>query len=440
MTGSVALDVVIGLIFIFLLYSLLASILQEMIANFIGLRARNLRHGISRMLKDGPKASNNIVYRVTSDSKERIKRNFVGDGDNLVETFYRQPVIKYLASGNYFSKPSYIDQADFAKALLDILKKGGDPNTPAVTTIREALSKTDDFIGEETRSHVLSLLDDAQNDLVKFKANLETWFNSTMERVTGWYKRTVQLILILIGFGIAVSFNVNTLEIAELLAVDEEARNQMVVLASNYIEENEKVIKLYQKDKETKKDVPPKIDSTNQVKFQVDGENADTQREAFNTKLDSLLRLKAELDSDIDEATKILGFRPPENLPAVALDTTEGKANSKQLIFEKCQKKYLVTFPSKYMAEQTGDYYSIQEGTVNGEKVTYAEFNDLSYLIDNFWGYVITALAISLGAPFWFDLLSKLIRIRNSIRSNTKSTPNDGATLKETVPLDQRVG
>jgi hypothetical protein len=29
-------------------------------------------------------------------------------------------------------------------------------------------------------------------------------------------------------------------------------------------------------------------------------------------------------------------------------------------------------------------------------------------------GWVITALAISLGAPFWFDLLQKLLRLRSS--------------------------
>ena len=33
---------------------------------------------------------------------------------------------------------------------------------------------------------------------------------------------------------------------------------------------------------------------------------------------------------------------------------------------------------------------------------------------ETFAGWLITALAISLGAPFWFDLLSKLVKIRGS--------------------------
>ena len=36
----------------------------------------------------------------------------------------------------------------------------------------------------------------------------------------------------------------------------------------------------------------------------------------------------------------------------------------------------------------------------------------------SFLGWIITALAISLGAPFWFDLLNKLVKFRGT--GNTK--------------------
>ena len=51
MFNSVALNVVIGLVFIFLLYSLLATILSEL-ASWLGLRARNVKEAIDRMLND----------------------------------------------------------------------------------------------------------------------------------------------------------------------------------------------------------------------------------------------------------------------------------------------------------------------------------------------------------------------------------------------------
>ena len=52
MTGSVALDVVIGLIFIYLLFSLFGTIIMEIINSLLGLRARNLRYALRRMLMD----------------------------------------------------------------------------------------------------------------------------------------------------------------------------------------------------------------------------------------------------------------------------------------------------------------------------------------------------------------------------------------------------
>ena len=37
------------------------------------------------------------------------------------------------------------------------------------------------------------------------------------------------------------------------------------------------------------------------------------------------------------------------------------------------------------------------------------------------WGWLLTALAISLGAPFWFDLLNKFIVIRSTVKPKEKS-------------------
>lgn len=52
MLNNVAPDVVIGLIFIYLLYSLRATVIAEIIATKLGFRARNLKEAIDRMLND----------------------------------------------------------------------------------------------------------------------------------------------------------------------------------------------------------------------------------------------------------------------------------------------------------------------------------------------------------------------------------------------------
>ena len=52
MLDSVVLDIVIGLVFIYLLYSLLATIIQEIIASYFGFRAKILERAVFRMLED----------------------------------------------------------------------------------------------------------------------------------------------------------------------------------------------------------------------------------------------------------------------------------------------------------------------------------------------------------------------------------------------------
>jgi len=45
--------------------------------------------------------------------------------------------------------------------------------------------------------------------------------------------------------------------------------------------------------------------------------------------------------------------------------------------------------------------------------------------LDQFWwhlpGWLLTILAVSLGAPFWFDLLNKFIVIRSAVKPHEKS-------------------
>ena len=55
MFNSVILEIVIGLIFIYLLYSLLATVVQEIISTKFSLRAKILENAVSRMLEDGNK-------------------------------------------------------------------------------------------------------------------------------------------------------------------------------------------------------------------------------------------------------------------------------------------------------------------------------------------------------------------------------------------------
>jgi hypothetical protein len=223
MFNNVALDVVIGLVFIYLLYSLLASILQEWVATQLGFRSKVLEKAILRMLEDG-QTTGRFPYldRLKGFWQMIFRVNRLRD-KKFAARFYSHPTIKYLAEDNWYSKPGYMAAGDFSKIMIDLLNgvnADGSPPTiltvqegvrngivkydfhiedksnPAVKALREQIKKGETpHINPDTQMFLQSLLTEARGDLSKFRALLEKWFNETMERASGWYKRYVQLTL-----------------------------------------------------------------------------------------------------------------------------------------------------------------------------------------------------------------------------------------------------
>ena len=71
------------------------------------------------------------------------------------------------------------------------------------------------------------------------------------------------------------------------------------------------------------------------------------------------------------------------------------------------------------------------------EEATEKSLKTVSFWILKFLGFFVTAMAISLGAPFWFDLLKKFTNIRNAgpkQNENDKSSPTSPATSQATDP------
>src|SRR5262249_37674175 len=78
---------------------------------------------------------------------------------------------------------------------------------------------------------MLSALDTAGNDVNNVKANLEDWFNASMDRVSGWYKHRTQWILFFLGLLAAVVLNIDAITIAQHLTTDKTLRAAVVAEA-----------------------------------------------------------------------------------------------------------------------------------------------------------------------------------------------------------------
>ena len=277
MFGSNVLEIAIGLMFVYSFLSLLCSTINEqVIARISALRAKTLEDGIKTMLKT-----------ISNDST----------GQELTKKFYANPLIQSLAKG--VSKPSYISSRTFALALKDVLTVSQiDPSTiPALKAVPDQIKS------------------DAQQELV----GIENWYNDTMDRVSGWYKRKAELIILLLGLAITASLNVDTISIATSLSNSSALRATIVSAAQG---------------------------------------SANTQTSANLT----------TLQKSIEQIQPVIGWSP-STLPA----------------------------------------------TIWGWLLKIA-------------GLLATTFAISLGAPFWFDLLNKMMMFRSSGILPTKNPSTSGST------------
>jgi hypothetical protein len=215
------LEVAIGLVFAWLILSMANMQLQEWLGTILSWRARFLEAAILNMLRD----------------------------KDLVEKFYNHPLIQSLRQPGKkkYDLPSYIPSQKFAAAALDVLlsidQKGSEPPPPASTlSLTEIRERIQTLKAQEPRlaqalDHLFPNLDEKTTDaalaLETARANIESWFNDSMERLSDWYRQHAHTWAFILGLGLAFALNVDSVQIAQDLWREPTLRQTLVAQAQN---------------------------------------------------------------------------------------------------------------------------------------------------------------------------------------------------------------
>jgi hypothetical protein len=332
MFGSPILDVAIGLVLVYLLLSIIASSAREWCEAFLRSRAAQLEHGVRELLAD--KA-----------------------GTDLATAMYEHPLIASLYRGAYdpirmtkgrirsrhSDLPSYIPKENFALALIDIVVRGADPTSPTQASARSPkieLGTVRAQIGSiqnpAVQRALLTALDTAAGDLDRFRRNVEDWFDSSMDRVSGWYKRETQHILLGIGLLLAVGGNVDSIALGRYLYNNKAARDAIVAEAS-----------------------------------------------------------------------------------VVSRDSTSVSANMDRVARQLDSLQLPIGWTHRTGSRATQQW-------------------DIGRFLEALFGWLLTAFAVSFGAPFWFDMLNKIMVVRSTVKPKEKSGDEgskDQAGFTQSSPL-----
>lgn len=241
MFDSAVVEVAIGIALMYLVLSLFCTAVQEWIAQLIGWRARHLEATVKYLFDDSLPRQTLPTALPPADADPGAGP--VATSAELAQTVLEHPLVRMLTTArrelmsSTTKKPAYIPGRNFALALLDTLGPDRDPITKEITFagLRRSLDKL--AVGGQLANSSLHdalrpILDTAEQDVGKAIVGIEEWYDSAMDRASGWYKRQVRWVLLALGLLLGVLTNADTVQVAMHLAEDGETRTKVATLAA----------------------------------------------------------------------------------------------------------------------------------------------------------------------------------------------------------------
>lgn len=353
MFGSVVLEVIIGLVLVYFIISVICSALNEWIARIFTMRAKTLEAGIKGLLSD----NENLKEKIYSHPLVKgLSRKGWWDRELDKQSARKEKHVKLLKpipSPKSSPGPSNLSAHRFALALFDtLMETEGQPSVKRgdglsndidkgkskelqlgakemIESLGNGIEKLPE--GDKTKQALKALLISAKAEVdqwdsavIAFRVSIERWFDDTMDRVSGWYKRKAQLIILGLAVVICLALNVDTFTIANGLYRDTNLRASVVAAV----------------EAQSQQPIPGEAEPEMDV---------------------------SELRGELSELGLPIGW-----------------------------------------SAQDGDARSLP--------------SDFVGWVVKLLGVLFTALAVALGAPFWFDLLNRLVNLRSAGKQPEKAS------------------
>jgi hypothetical protein len=251
------------------------------------------------------------------------------------------------------------NQTALATALESAKAFAGSMVSRSIRQKIEALEMSD------LRQALLSLFEEAEGDVEKLKTNVEGWFEDTMDRVSGWYKRKSVWLNFGTGAFIAICLNVDTIQLLRYLSTHSTESDALVKEAEGFVK------------------------------------NA-------GGAVSGPLKSPSAGVTDADRKAGATAEPSQQAGPGVESDLLAARIST-------------LTLPVGWSAASAPGAGSGLRGSPDWQSLFKLEQPEWTKLLNtvtfHFAGWLLTAVAASLGAPFWFDVLNKFINIRAAGKS-----------------------
>ena len=159
-------------------------------------------------------------------------------GEFITASVFAHPMIRGLQTlkvrpgkDGKVRNPQYIPSGTFARALIGTFLPDSATPTNAIDELRKVVTSLP--TGFAARQSLLDADPAVRGQHRPLQKSVEDWYDAQMGRISGWYKRWAQFVLFVVGLGLALFLNLDTLQIGHTLWVDEPVRNAVVESVAN---------------------------------------------------------------------------------------------------------------------------------------------------------------------------------------------------------------
>ncbi|GAB2575675.1 hypothetical protein [Spirosoma areae] len=270
------------------------------------------------------------------------------------------------------SKPiTYLSADSFSTVLIDLLVKAGGPASRRLTATQQTMKSIQLALLKPKYQPINELIEPIlakSDDFQTFKAELEKWYNGYMEQVSGWFKQNALWVVRIVSALVALLLNVDTIHLASRIFNDNGLRERLVA------------------------------EAINTTKTGGESFGKDTTFGKYLHSYDSTL-VKP------DSATSKTGNT--DSLFVIKSNLTGADSLAVQ--------SYYIKFVQSRIADLKLPI-GWEWPTDKSSSLTWPKLQPGQSGLLALFGWLLTAAALSFGAPFWFDLLLKLVNIRNTAR------------------------
>lgn len=370
------LDALIAFIVILLFASLLVTVITQIVMTIFNLRGRNLFWGLNRLLNQVQPGYDKqveeivekiLTYPLISKSRRLANVIRVEELEDLLMRFAKSP-----------------DDFKLSKKAKELVTKFNELDYQKLT---EQLAGLPDNVEQHLKENINKAYSSIQQALQKCCNRiiyLENWFDNIADRMSERFTFHSRLISVAAALVIATSFQLDSIDLMQKIYTDRELRTSLVATTEKVLTQGKQIL---------------------------------GQQSTFDMAMDSLQVKNPAFNLAV---APLFSNRP--SAKAWIFQQIASSADAQNLV-DQYVKIHDAIIQAEIQRLQQEALSIVDQLDQFGLKIISANYswNLRLWGIRKYFGIIISIVLLSLGAPFWFNILKNLVNLRSKImRSEEK--------------------